>query len=143
MQIRWQIWFLLTFVICASATIFYSMTSGGRGEEKAMENWSYVTQKGHSSLADYCKANGLKISKEVLRDKRDIFSEENPLICAQTQDEAKKLYAEYAQLQAKEISTKITFGFIGLWVLIILGAGLLVKIAEKKEKDRAEREGEY
>lgn len=143
MRIRWQVWFLLTFVICASATIFYSMTSGGRGEEKGMENWAYVTQKGHASLADYCKAKGIAISTDVLKEKRDIFSEDNPLICAKTPEEAKKLYGEYAQLQAKEISTKITFGFIGLWVIIILGAGLLAKIAEKKERERAEREGEY
>ena len=121
MTIRWQIWFLVSFLICASWTIYDSTGAKDRGRVQAEQNWEWVQKNKQTSLASYCEKNGLSAyQNQALEAKTGIFNAENPLYCVDSLEEAKRLYASHAQKVAKDKSIKITFSFIGVWLGIIV-----------------------
>lgn len=84
MKIRWQLWFLVTLLICAFYCIWDTTFAFSRGEKLAQADWTYVEKAGHKSLAGYCSKIGVTgdgktpqtVTKEVFEPAK------NPLICA-------------------------------------------------------------
>ena len=59
MKIRWQLWFLVTLLICAFYCIWDTTFAFSRGEKLAQADWTYVEKAGHKGLADYCTKIGI------------------------------------------------------------------------------------
>jgi hypothetical protein len=55
MVIRWQFWFLLTFVGFASWTIWESSGAYDRGVQQANANWEWVQKQKIVSLSAFCQ----------------------------------------------------------------------------------------
>ena len=103
MKIRWQLWFLVTLLICAFYCIWDTTFAFSRGEKLAHADWTYVEKAGHKSLADYCSKIGItgdgktpqNVTKEVFEPAK------NPLICASSLEEAKQSYGLFKDSQEK------------------------------------------
>lgn len=136
MKIRWQIWFLVTLLVCAFYCIWDTTFAFSRGEKLAEANWSYVVKADHKSLADYCSAAGITgDGKAPQALTKEIFEpEKNPLICAKTLEEAKQSYGLYVQGQSRKQSTRMVFMFIGAWLVILLSLFGLMKWLNRKQK---------
>lgn len=141
MVIRWQFWFLLTFVGFASWTIWESSGAYDRGVQQANANWEWVQKQKIGSLSAFCQEKKIDLGIAG-HAKTGIFNEENPLVCASTLEEAQKFYGDRAQLQAKEWSIRVAFSFIGIWLGLILVSALVSRILAKRERLRREAEGE-
>lgn len=139
MTIRWQIWFLITFFVCASWTIYGSMGAQDKGREQAEANWTWVTAQNQPSLAAYCAAKNLVPVKGKVEKNIDIFNEDNPLFCAATLDQAKEMYAVEFQRIAKDSSIRTTFTFIGVWIAIIAFAALLSRLMQRLAARRSKK----
>lgn len=137
MKIRWQLFFLISFLACACYCIWDASFAFSRGEKMAEFNWGTVEQTGSSSLADYCRKIGIAgDGKTPQTVSRDIFEKDkNPLICATTLEEAKKSYGLYEQGRARKASTQMTFMFIGAWLVILLALFALMKWTGRGRKD--------
>ena len=115
MKIRWQLWFLVTLLICAFYCIWDTTFAFSRGEKLAQADWTYVEKAGHKSLAGYCSKIGVTgdgktpqtVTKEVFEPAK------NPLICASSLEEAKQSYGLFVQGQSRKASTQMVFMFIG------------------------------
>jgi len=122
MKIRWQLWFLVTLLICAFYCIWDTTFAFSRGEKLAQADWTYVEKAGHKSLAGYCSKIGVTgdgktpqtVTKEVFEPAK------NPLICASSLEEAKQSYGLFVQGQSRKASTQMVFMFIGAWLVILL-----------------------
>lgn len=139
MRIHWQIWFLLSFVICASWSLYQSMSSYGRGEALAEQNWNYAVEKAEvKSLAEFCKKNNiLPNEKEEANSDIAIFNTEtNPLYCSGSLASAKKSYGLWSQKQAKAQSIRFTFGFMGVWLGILITLFIVGRIVNRQKRSK-------
>ena len=60
MKIRWQLWFLVTLLICAFYCILgHDLLRFPEVEKLAQADWTYVEKAGHKGLADYCTKIGI------------------------------------------------------------------------------------
>lgn len=137
MKIRWQLFFLLSFLACAAYCIWDTTFAFSRGEKIAEINWSAAQNSGSKSLADYCEKIGLKGDGKTPQPVTDgIFDEKkNPLICAPTLTEAKKSYGLLEQSKSRKASTQMTFIFIGSWIVILLALFALMKFTNRPKKE--------
>lgn len=134
MKIRWQLWFLVTLLICAFYCIWDTTFVFSRGEKLAQADWTYVEKAGHKGLADYCTKIGITgdgktpqtVTKEIFEPAK------NPLICASSLDEAKQSYGLFVQGQSRKASTQMVFMFIGAWLVILLALFGLMKWTNRK-----------
>lgn len=134
MKIRWQLWFLVTLLICAFYCIWDTTFAFSRGEKLAQADWTYVEKAGHKGLADYCTKIGITgegktpqtVTKEIFEPAK------NPLICASSLDEAKQSYGLFVQGQSRKASTQMVFMFIGAWLVILLTLFGLMKWTNRK-----------
>ena len=134
MKIRWQLWFLVTLLICAFYCIWDTTFAFSRGEKLAQADWTYVEKAGHKSLAGYCSKIGVTsdgktpqtVTKEVFEPAK------NPIICASSLEEAKQSYGLFVQGQSRKASTQMVFMFIGAWLVILLALFGLMKWTNSK-----------
>ncbi len=54
MKIRWQLWFLVSFLVCGTWCIWDTMTAYSKGEALAEANWKYIQTTETKTLKDYC-----------------------------------------------------------------------------------------
>lgn len=133
MRIRWQIWFLLSFVLCASWSLYASMNAYSNGEILANKNWTLVKESGFKNLQEFCTKVSSENSTPKLVELKNKFSdEENPLFCSASLETAKKQYGLWAQKQAKAKSIRVTFTFIGIWLLLLLLGFGLSKLSRRR-----------
>lgn len=134
MKIRWQLWFLVTLLICAFYCIWDTTFAFSRGEKLAQADWTYVEKAGHKSLAGYCSKIGVTgdgktpqtVTKEVFEPAK------NPLICASSLEEAKQSYGLFVQGQSRKAITQMVFMFIGAWLVILLALFGMMKWTNRK-----------
>ena len=114
MKIRWQLWFLVTLLICAFYCIWDTTFAFSRGEKLAQIG---VTGDGKTPQT---------VTKEVFEPAK------NPLICASSLEEAKQSYGLFVQGQSRKASTQMVFMFIGAWLVILLALFGLMKWTNRK-----------
>ncbi len=135
MVVRWQFWFLLSFVIIASWSLFGTMTSFSEGERQGERNWAYVVSKGYPDMRAYCDKSGVfQEGREPSPKTLDIFEpEDNPLFCSASLEEARHSYGLYVQTRARTSSMKLTFSFIGVWIAILLFLALTGRLVNRRK----------
>lgn len=137
MVFRWQIWFLISFLAVASWSLYNSMNSYGEGEELGKTNWEYAIKQDLPSLEAFCQKKGLtSTAKEPAVYSSAPFSDENPLFCSPTLEQAKASYGLFVQTQARKASIRLTFQFIGCWIAILLICFGVMKFINRNQKKK-------
>ena len=137
MVFRWQIWFLISFLAVASWSLYNSMNSYGEGEELGQANWEYAVKQDFPSLEAFCQKKGLtSTAKEPAGYTAAPFSDENPLFCSPTLEQAKASYGLFIQTQARKASIRLTFQFIGCWIAILLVCFGTMKFVNRNQKKK-------
>ncbi len=124
MKIRWQLWFLVSFLVCGTWCIWDTMTAYSKGEALAEANWKYIQTTETKTLKDYCakyQITGDAKTPQAIR--AEVFDpQKNPLICSPTLEEARSAYGLFVQTVARKSSMRMTFMFMGAWLVILLAA---------------------